>query len=344
MSNHIKSIKLKIKNNNSIIENVKYIAALQGFNLLVPFLIYPYIIRIIGSETYGLIIFIQSIISYFVTLIGFGFNITATKDVSFHRNNREKLNEIFSSILILKGILFAVCIIAFVLYFFVSGQTIENPLLFCIMFYLCIYEWLFPFWYFQGIEKMKYITYISIASRFLLLLLILVFVKTKDDYLFYPILSALGCFLSIFIAFYIIIKKHRIYFILPSFQTLKYYFNNSTSIFASNFVLKIYTNSNKVIVGSLLGMENLAFYDLAEKFLNALKIPISSLSQAIFPNLSFNFNQKLVKKLFKYSIITTLIMIIVFIFFVKKIIVIYAGQNMLGATNASVILILSYYH
>lgn len=333
-------LKLKFENYASIIHNFKYITALQAFNLLVPFIIYPYIIRVIGAEKYGLIIYAQSIIGYLVTIISFGFNVTATKEVSLNRNDPKKLSEIFTTTLILKSGLFIISVFLLLTYLIFSDQQ-ENSFLFYITIYLCIYEWLFPFWYFNGIEKMKYITNISICSRILFLLLIFIFVKSQSDYLLYPIISALGCFFSIFVAFYIVIRKHNLLLIIPDFQTLKNNFIESTSIFLSSFVSKIYTNSNKVIVGSLLGMENLALYDLAEKFLITLKIPISSFSQAIFPSLSFSFNKKIVKKLIKYSIIITPIVSLFFILSTEKIITVYAGENMLGALNSSIILTLT---
>jgi len=74
--------------------------------MLIPLLTYPYLIRVLGKETYGLVVFVQAIVAYMVILVGFGFNISATREISIHRENKEKLNEIVSSVLIVKSLFF----------------------------------------------------------------------------------------------------------------------------------------------------------------------------------------------------------------------------------------------
>ena len=64
--------------------------------MLIPLLSYPYLIRVLGKETYGIIIFAQAIVGYFVILIGFGFNISATKEISINRDDKKKVSEIVS--------------------------------------------------------------------------------------------------------------------------------------------------------------------------------------------------------------------------------------------------------
>ena len=99
MINKIKPIFLR---NKLLIKNFSYLSAFQIFNIFIPLATYPYLIRILGSETYGLIIFALSIVTYFSMIINFGFNISATKDVAENKNNNNKLNEIVSSVFIIK--------------------------------------------------------------------------------------------------------------------------------------------------------------------------------------------------------------------------------------------------
>ena len=81
-----------------LIRNFSYLSLLQVFNLILPLIVYPYLIRVLGKETYGLVVFAQSLVFYLVILVGFGFNISATKEVSIHRNDSKKLGEIVSSV------------------------------------------------------------------------------------------------------------------------------------------------------------------------------------------------------------------------------------------------------
>ena len=88
---------------------------------------------------------------------------------------------------------------------------------------------------------------------------------------FFPIVSAIGAISASVIALFIIFKKHKIPFVFPNFQTLKFYFKESIPIFTSNLSLKLYTGSNKIIIGMFLGMQEVAYYDLGEKLLNLLE-------------------------------------------------------------------------
>ena len=79
--------------------------------MLLPFVALPYVIRTIGGERYGTIVFAQTIISYFVIFINFGMDVSAVKDVSVHRNDKERLNKVVSSVLLLKLLLFLLALV-----------------------------------------------------------------------------------------------------------------------------------------------------------------------------------------------------------------------------------------
>ena len=331
-------IKQTVKRNKTIVENFSYLSLMQIFNLAVPLLTYPYLIRVLGIEVYGLVVFAQTIVSYFVILVSFGFNISATKEISIHRKNKNKVNEIVSSIFIIKGVLFVISVVSFFIILNVFEQTKNYELLFYLTFYLCLYDWLFPTWYFQGIEKMKYITLINVISRTIFLGLTFLLIKNQDDYLFHPIINGIGALAAILAALFIIFYKHQIKFLIPAKTTLIYYFKESISIFISNVSIKLYVSSNKVIIGVFLGMGSVAFYDLAEKLVSLLRIPQSILSQTLFPRISKDKNLDFVKKIFKISVWSNIGVYILFLILLKPIILLLGGEEMLSAIPVIIIL------
>lgn len=330
-----------LKANKLVVQNFSYLTLLHVFNMFVPLLAYPYLIRVLGNETYGLLVFAQAIVGYFIVIIGFGFNISATKEISIHRSDKQKLSEIASSIIILKGaLLFASFLIFNVIIQFID-QASPYKNLFLLTFVLCISEWLMPLWFFMGIEKMKYITLLNVVSQSIFLTLVFVIIKSEGDYLFYPMIMGIGTITSSVMGLYIVFKKHDIHFILPKYNALKARLIDSLPIFSSNLSLKMYLGSNKVIIGSFLGMQEVAFYDLGEKFLNLLKIPITIISQVLFPKMAHNFNKKLVLKLIKIVAIGTILITLLLEYFSSNIIEFFAGAEMLGAVSAVNILLLA---
>lgn len=331
MKDLFRKIQQKALPHKILIKNFSYLSALQIFTLLIPLITYPYLIRVLGKETYGLVVFAQAIIGYLNILVNFGFNISATREISVHRDNKAKLSEIISSVLIIKGIFFVLaCLILGFLVIFIP-QAHGYEVLFLLSMWTCLYDIIFPIWYFQGIERMKYITYITLFTRLILLSLIFVFIHSPDDYLFVPIVNGIGALVAGGIALVIIFGRHKITFNWQRINTLNYYFTNSIPIFVSNISISLYVSTNKVITGTFLGMEEVAYYDLAEKLSSVLKIPLSILSQSLFPKISKERDLGFIKRIFKLSIITNSALFVLFLIFSKYIILILGGENMLPA-------------
>lgn len=338
MTKYFHSLKVKAVRHKSFIQNFSYLSALQIFNLILPLITFPYLIRVLGKETYGLVIFAQALISYLAILVGFGFNISATKDISIHRNDKAKLSEIVSSVLTLKILLMILTfiILGFLLYFI--PRTHGYKALFILSMWVCLFDVMFPIWYFQGIEQMKYIAYITMTSRLLFLGLIFIFIHSPEDFLLVPVLYGTGALVAGAVSMVIIFIKHKIQFRLQSYTNLKYYFKDSVPIFISNVSISLYVNTNKIIAGAFLGMAEVAYYDLAEKLTTVLKIPQNILSQSLFPKISKEKNLGFIKRIFKLTVMLNVALFLCALIFSKYIILILGGAQMLPSQNVVIIL------
>lgn len=331
----------KAGRHKTLIENFSYLSALQIFNLILPLLTYPYLIRVLGKETYGLIVFAQATIAYLQILVGFGFNMSATKEISIHRDNPDKLSEIVSSVYIIKSLLFILSFLILLALILLIPEAKDYKLLFILTMWLCLYDVLYPIWYFQGIEKMKYITFITLTSRLIFVLMIFILIHSPSDYLFIPAINGIGALIAGFISIYIVIRVHHIKFKIQSINILTIYIKDSFHIFISTISAKIYVQANKVIIGTLLGMTEVAYYDLGEKITTLLKVPQSLLSQALFPKVSKEKNSLFVKKIFKFSILFNLGLFLLTLVISRYVVLILGGKDMLESVWVINILALS---
>lgn len=282
----IKRINNFVENNKVIIENFSFLSILQVSNLLIFFLLIPFLFRILGKEYYGIVIFAQTIAIYFSIIINFGFNATGTRDVAIHRQNPERISEIVSTVLILKfSILIAMFFVLSMLIGFIPLLK-SHPLIFFLSMLACLSDALFPIWYFQGIERMKYITFINVTTRLCSAVLLFIFIKKPDDYVLVPLILGIGTVSGASVGLYILFKVHQIKFLLIPLQKLRDCIKNNIPLFISNVSSHIYVNANKLIVGSFLGMQEVAIYDIVDKIVNLLKVPAFMIGQTLFPHIS----------------------------------------------------------
>lgn len=314
MIHKVKSIILR---NRILLENFSFLSILQISNLLIFLLIIPYLFRVLGKENYGLVVFAQTIAIYFSIIVNFGFNVTATRDISVHIGNKNKISDVISAILSLKIIFFIISTIILSLFILFIPLLNSHPIIFYLSMLFCLSEALFPIWYFQGIEKMKYITFINVLTRIVSAFLIFVFVKKTSDYFLVPLFLGMGTILGAIIGLYIVFWVHNNKFKLLTISGLTLCVKHNIPLFISNVSSQIYVNSNKLIVGSFLGMQDVAVYDIADKIVNLLKIPVQLIGQTLFPRVSRDKDVRFVKKS----------MIFVFIFFVIVYTSIYLFAN-----------------
>ena len=127
----------RFKRYNTIIKNTGYLSVLEIFKLIMPFIALPYIIRVIGAENYGLIAFVQTVISYFSMFVNFGLDISAVRNVALARNDEDKLSEVVSSVLCLKCIFIFISFLFLCILIFFFELFDDNILIFLFAFLSC---------------------------------------------------------------------------------------------------------------------------------------------------------------------------------------------------------------
>lgn len=329
----------RFQKHKKIIENFSYLSIFQVLNLLIPLVVFPYLIRVLGGEKYGLIIYAQAVIGYFVILINFGFNITATKEISIYKKNKKKLNKIISNVMIIKGILFLISLTLITLLIFLIPSFREEKTLFYLTMWMCLYEFIFPIYYFQGIEEMKYITVITLISRSIFLILIFLLVNDNSDYLLVPIINGMGAIIAGIISQVIVIKKGIKYSRQP-FYALKFYFVKSYVMalaYASN-TLK--SNLNIVLVKALFSYNAVAYFDLALKVSRVGTSFLELISVSVFPKMSREKNVFFLKKIIYLSLVLSVIYVLFVQLSAPLIISLIGGEQMLDSISLLRVIIL----
>jgi len=189
MRSIIKSVIKVIRDDHaSVMKNFFSLTFLKGLEYLVPLILVPYLVRSLGLERYGLVQTAVSFMYIFLVITNFGFNYSAAREISIHRDNPEKASRIAGAIIALKSLLMCVSFIV-MLFMAISLPSLKSELgLVIITFGFIIGDVLFPVWLYQGYEKMYYLSRFQIIARIILFIGVLSIVNEPKDYLLYPAL------------------------------------------------------------------------------------------------------------------------------------------------------------
>ena len=278
------------KEKKIIVKNYLALLFIQGANFILPLIILPYLVRVLGSEKYGLVMIAQSVALFLTIIVDFGFNISATKEVAYLKNDKEKLSQFYWNIVFVKLILIIITFIILLGMTFFINKFKLDPLVYLFSFGLVLGQAIFPTWFFQGIEKMQVITFVTVGAKLFFTLSLFFVVFNPDDYLYVPIFNGLGFIISGLFGFIFILQFVK--FISPKLLQIKDIIKNSSSLFFSNLAVSFYTSSNVIILGFFAGDSIAGIYSSMEKLILAIKSIYTPVYQAIFPNLSTKPNKK----------------------------------------------------
>lgn len=292
------------------IENVFSLGLLQGANYILPLLTIPYLVRVLGPDYFGLLAFATATIMYAALLTDYGFNLSATRQISIHRENHRKVSEIFSSVMIIKSLLMFAGFIATILLVTTIDKFNEHWEVYILTFGVVIGQVLFPVWFFQGIEMMKYITFINIFSKSIFTLLIFIFVKNKSDFLLVPFFTALGAVFGGLWSMHLIVNKIGCKLIWPGLDNIKFQLKDGWHVFFSSLAISLYTVSTTFILGLLTNSAAVGQFAGVEKIIQAAKGIYQPIAQAVYPMIGKMFHDNKLTALTFAKNLTKIIIII----------------------------------
>lgn len=328
----------KLRNNEKIVRNAGYLSIIEVIRLVMPFVALPYIISTVGADNYGLTVFAQTIISYFTIFINWGLDISAVKDVSVNRNDSQKLNRVVSTVLGIKFILFLSSFVVLLVCIMAIPFMRGHKWLFIYAFLSCLSEILFPVWFYQGIEKMKYLTLIRITAIIFYTISVFLFIHVPADYEKVVLLQSLGNVIAGCLSLYMLLVVNKVRFLLPDYQYIKSTFVGSFPFFMSRVSVIFNNTIAKTVSGIFFTMESVAAFDLAQKIATAALIPMKMMNQAVYPHIAKTKSVVFVRKYLTFDILLSLFIALVVAIMAPFVIPIFAKGQL--AESVSILQIL----
>lgn len=266
--------------------NFMWLSLLQVAGYVFPLITLPYLARVIGVDGFGKIAFAMAVMVWIQIVVDWGFNQTATRDVAQHRENKQRVSEIYSNVqwtrlfLVLCSLLILLILICFIPKF---RQEYDVLL---VTFLAVPGHVLFPDWFFQAMEKMKYISLLNMLMKLVFTIAIFVFIKQAEDYILQPLFIALGYVMCGIIALYYIHWKWEIKLYAPRFDKILEALRGSFDVFINNIAPNFYNSFSVLLLGFWGGQSANGIYEGGNKFYVVTNNFLQTLVRAFYPFLA----------------------------------------------------------
>lgn len=266
----------------SLKKNYFYNTANQLLTMIVSIVTVPYVSRILGVTNIGIYSYTYSIVSYFVMFITLGLNNYGNREVAKVRDNKVELNKKFSSIYLMQLLIGIFILIIYFIYivFFVHN----NKIIFIIQTIFVISAILDINWLLYGLEVFKITAIRNMAISLINLIGILIFVRNKECLYVYTLVLSLGTLANQLVAWGYIKKK--ITFVRVKKEDILKHIKPNLILFIPIIAVSLYKIMDKVMLGNMINMSQVGFYESSEKIIRIPTILISSLGTVMLPRMT----------------------------------------------------------
>jgi polysaccharide transporter, PST family len=269
-----------------LVKNTAALMVVQISGYVAPLLVLPYLSRILSTDHFGLIAYATSFNWYFMTLVDYGFNLTATRRIAINRDDPQKVSQIYSSVITAKALLTLLGLIIMLTVVLATPKLRPNLPLFCISYLAVIGDLLFPLWLFQGLQKMENLIWRDLLAKLVSMALMFGFVRKDADYLWAAGFQAGSMLLAGVIGLITVPLLTKARFLMPSRKEVFEALREGWPVFLSVAALSMSWSTNVLLLGLRSGPTDVAYYSAAFRLVVAARMLVSPIVTALYPHIS----------------------------------------------------------
>lgn len=315
----------------------------QGLNFLYPLITFPYISRILSVDSVGIYNFSNTYVSYFMLLAALGVSTYAVREGAKYRYDKLKINKFVNqifSINVLSTLLAYLFLIMTLVCFSDLRIYIPCMLVFSIQ---IVFTTIGAEWVYTIYEDYAYITIRSIIFKLISLILLFLFVRSKNDYINYASVTVFATVGSNLLNFLHLKKYVSVRFVWK--MKLRKHLRPILIIFFSSIAVTLYVSSDVTILGMIKSNYAVGIYSIATKIYTIFVQLIAAVVMVTIPRLAMLFG---LNKIDKYrtilgSLLNFMLLIIVpsaigLIMLSKEVVIIIGGAKYVRSSSPLVIL------
>lgn len=259
----------------------------QGFNLITPLLVIPYIVSICGEDGYGKIGVGMALAFFIMVFVDYGSEIVGVKEVAVNRENHNKLESIFITTYSAKLVLLAIMLLLVSFLFYFIPYFSKEKALFFLSLSMVVGQFINPTWFLQGIENFKWITILNILSKVIYLAGVFLFINQSTDYIYSNLIWGIGMIIANSITWFYILYKYSFSFSNLKNEAVKKMLNENFSIFSSQIFVSLQMYSPIVLISFFGGNTMAGQFKIVDQIIVIFKTYILLFFNFVYPRVCY---------------------------------------------------------
>ncbi|WP_442589157.1 flippase [Pedobacter sp. AW31-3R] len=322
--------------------NIIFNIFLSVSQILFPLVTFPYASRILGPEAIGAVSFADNFTTYFLIFAALGIPLYGVREIAKVKHDKEKLGIVFSELLIIHFFTSLIAVLTLFIIAFFTDKLKDNFTLYQIGMAVLMTSVFMAEWFFQGMEKFRFIAIRSVCIRLFTICLLFLLVHDVGDRDIYYALNLIAIVIGAAINMFAIVKLIKISYRNTSF---KRHFRPLLIIFSNSIVTSVYLIFDTVILGFLTDDIHVGYYSAAMRISKVSIAVISALGTVLLPRLTLAFQKTdlteagaMVARSLDFVIILSIPIAMGMLCLSQEIILLFAGDKYTAAVDALYIL------
>jgi PST family polysaccharide transporter len=267
-----------------LVQNVVALYGVQICTYALPLITFPYLARVLGPAGWGSVVFAQAIGSVIAIFVEYGFDMSASRETSRHRDEPRRLSELISGVLGAKVVLAAICVCGAILSRRFTHHIAPSLALFWSSTIWGVCQGINMLWYFQGLERMRLASALEIGGKVVATLSIFLLVRNPDDGWKVMAAQCVGCVVAHGIT--VVLAYREVGFVRPTFSTVLRALRLGWSMFLYRAAMGLTGSLNGLVLGSVAPIAVLGQYAGAERISRVFQQGLWPVNQALYPHLT----------------------------------------------------------
>lgn len=175
-----------------LLKNTLFLYILTFSSQVLALITIPYQTRVLTPETYGVVGVAISVMTFMSLVLDFGILLSATSKVAQHAEDTEFLSHLYGNVFALKGISAIICGCCLAVACCSSPYHSRYFLLYALYYLAYVAAAMLPDYLYRGLERMKVITFRTVAIRAFATACTFIFLHSDSDVLALPICLLVG--------------------------------------------------------------------------------------------------------------------------------------------------------